>query len=241
MVEANKKDKRNLVIIIMPKISVIIPVYNAQDTINDCLKSIFNQTFKDLEVIAVNDGSTDSSWSILQKWQDKVKILNQANSGAPVARNFGFKKSQGEYVIFCDADVIMKPKMLQKMYDVLEINKNIAYVYSSFKFGWKTFKIWPYDLNKLKLDPYIPTTSLIRRHCFPGFDESLKKFQDWDLWLTISERGGKGQWLNEVLFCAQSGGTMSRWLPKFFYKLSWLKFVKQYNQAKKIIQNKHHL
>ncbi|MEK7072241.1 MAG: glycosyltransferase family 2 protein, partial [Patescibacteria group bacterium] len=209
----------------MPKISVIIPVYNAQNTINECLNSIFNQTFKDLEVIAINDGSTDSSWSILEKWQDKVKIFKQANSGAPAARNLGFGKSQGEYVIFCDADVVMRSDMLKKMLEVLERNKDTAYVYSSFKFGWKTFKIWPYDLNKLKLGPYIPTTSLIRRSYFPRFDESLKKFQDWDLWLTISERGGKGIWLNEVLFYAKTGGTMSRWLPKFFYKLSWLKFV----------------
>ena len=62
----------------MTKISVIIPVYNAQKTINQCLRSIFNQTFKDFEVIVVNDGSTDSSWSILESWQDKIKIFNQA-------------------------------------------------------------------------------------------------------------------------------------------------------------------
>ena len=225
----------------MPKISVIIPVYNAQDTIEDCLNSIFSQTFKDLEVIAVNDGSTDLSWTILEKWQDRVKIFSQKNMGAPVARNFGFAQSQGDYVIFCDSDVVMKPVLLEKMHQTLEKNKDKAYAYSSFKFGWKTFKIWPYDLNKLKLGPYIPTTSLIRRNYFPGFDESLKKFQDWDLWLTISEKGGEGIWLSEVLFCAKTGGTMSRWLPKFFYKLSWLKFVKKYNQAKTIIQKKHNL
>lgn len=225
----------------MPKISVIIPVYNAQNTIDECLKSVFNQTLNDLEVIAIDDGSTDSSWSILEKWQDRVRIFSQKNMGAPVARNFGFEKSQSDYVIFCDADVLMRHDMLKKMLEMLENNKEMAYVYSSFKFGWKTFKIWPYDLNKLKLGPYIPTTSLIRRNYFPRFDESLKKFQDWDLWLTISERGGKGIWLNEVLFCAKTGGTMSRWLPKFFYKLSWLKFVKKYNQAKAIIQKKHNL
>lgn len=225
----------------MPKISVIVPVYNAEKTINECFESIFNQTFNDLEVIAVNDGSIDSSWSILEKWQDRVKIFNQKNMGAPTARNFGFKQSHGDYVIFCDSDVVMRSDMLQKMYETLEKNKDKAYTYSSFKFGWKTFKIWPYDLDKLKLGPYIPTTSLISRSFFPGFDPILKKFQDWDLWLTISEHGGSGIWINEVLFCAKTGGTMSRWLPKFFYKLSWLKFVKKYNQAKEIIKKKHNL
>lgn len=225
----------------MPKISVIIPVYNAKDTINECLKSVFYQTFKDIEVIAVDDGSVDSSLSILEKWQGKVKVFSQKNMGAPTARNFGFSKSHGDYIIFCDADVVMKSDMLEKMYNVLENNKDKAYVYSSFKFGWKTFRIWPFNLAKLKKGPYIPTTSLIRRKYFPGFDELLKKFQDWDLWLTISENGGEGIWINEVLFGAKTGGTMSRWLPKLFYKLSWLKFVKKYNQAKVIIQKKHNL
>ncbi|NCN07375.1 glycosyltransferase family 2 protein [Candidatus Falkowbacteria bacterium] len=225
----------------MSKISVVIPVYNSSQTIGQCLKSVFAQTFKDLEVIAIDDGSTDSSWSALEKWQDRVKIYQQKNMGAPAARNFGFTKSHGDYVIFCDADVIMRNDMLQKMYDRLEANKNKAYAYSSFKFGWKTFKIWPFNLEKLKNGPYIPTTSLIRRNYFPGFDEFLKKFQDWDLWLTISENGGEGIWINEVLFVAKTGGTMSRWLPKLFYKLSWLSFVKKYNQAKKIIQDKHNL
>ncbi len=225
----------------MSKISVIIPVYNTGNTINDCLTSIFGQTFTDIEVIAVNDGSTDSSWSELVKWQNKVKIFNQVNKGAPAARNFGFKRSESDYVIFCDADVIMKSDMLEKMYQVLQNNPDRAYVYSSFKFGWKVFKLWPFNLDKLKLGPYIPTTSLVRRKFFPGFDESLKKFQDWDLWLTISEHGGSGIWIDEVLFKAITGGTMSRWWPKFIYKLTWLKFVKRYNQAKEIIQKKHNL
>ena len=225
----------------MPKISVIIPVYNAQDTINDCLKSIFSQTFKDLEIIAIDDGSTDASLSILKKWADKIKIFKQANLGAPAARNLGFKKSQGEYVIFCDADIIMRQTMLQKVYEALEKNKKAAFAYSSFNFGWKTFKLWPFDLNKLKKMPYIPTTSLIRQSYFPGFDEKLKKFQDWDLFLTISEQGGQGLWLKEILFCARVGGTMSQWLPKFFYKFPWLPAVREYKKAKNIILKKHKL
>ncbi|OGY44587.1 MAG: hypothetical protein A3B89_03995 [Candidatus Buchananbacteria bacterium RIFCSPHIGHO2_02_FULL_40_13] len=228
----------------MTKISVIIPVYNAQKTINQCLRSIFNQTFKDFEVIVVNDGSTDSSWSILESWQDKIKIFNQENKGAPAARNFGFEKSSGEYIIFCDADIIMKPTMLEKMSWVLDKDKDLAYVYSSFKFGWKTFKLWPFDLAKLKQMPYIPTTSLIRRNYFSGFDQSLKKFQDWDLWLTISEKGGKGIWLNEILFLAVSGGTMSNWFPKIFFYLPLQpkkikKEIEKFNSAKEIIKNKH--
>lgn len=222
-------------------ISVIIPVYNAAQTIENCLASLLGQTRTELEIIAVNDGSTDNSGAILEKYQDKIRILNQENYGAPTARNRGFEASRGEYVIFCDADIIMKPNMLALMEQKLTENPAAAYVYSSFKFGFKTFKLWPFDPAKLKKMPYIHTSSLIRREFFPGFDENLKKFQDWDLWLTILERGGQGIWLDQSLFSIKSGGTMSAWLPKIFYQLPWLKKVKAYRQAERIIKIKHNL
>lgn len=224
-----------------PKISIIIPVYNSAHTIKSCLKSIFSQTFKDFEVILVNDGSTDKIRSVLRSWENKIQIFHQKNQGAPVARNFGFGKSQGEYVIFCDADIVMLPNMLKDLLEILERKKAFAYSYSSFKFGWKKFKLWAFDEEKLKQMPYIHTTSLIRRENFPGFDEKLKKFQDWDLWLTMLEKGDKGVWVDKVLFKVKSGGTMSSWLPKFFYKFPWSKKVKKYKEAEKIIKEKHNI
>ena len=91
---------------------------------------------------------------------------------------------------------------------MLDENEDISYVYSSFKFRWKTFKLWEFNAEKLKEMPYIHTTSLIRREHFPGFDPKLKRMQDWDLWLTMQEKGYKGKWINEVLFktvCSNSG------------------------------------
>lgn len=225
----------------MPKISVIIPVYNSSKTIGQCLNSIFDQTFKDVEVIVVNDGSTDKSLAILEKFDDRIILLNQENRGAPIARNNGFEKSRGEYVIFCDADVIMKSEMLETMLGVLEAGQEYAYVYSSFKFGFKKFKSIFFSDEKLRQMPYIHTTSLIRRSFFPSFDENLKKFQDWDLWLTILENGGRGLAINRVLFSVKSGGTMSSWLPSFAYKIPWLRGVKKYKEAEKVIKEKHNL
>ena len=123
-------------------ISVIIPVYNQAKSIRKCLKSVFNQTFKDFEVIVVNDGSTDSFKVAIRPWETKIKLFNQANQGAPKARNFGFSKSKGEYVLFCDADIVMKPYMLEKMHTLLLRKKAFAYAYSSFKMGLKKFKLW---------------------------------------------------------------------------------------------------
>ncbi|MFA6215494.1 MAG: glycosyltransferase family A protein [Patescibacteria group bacterium] len=225
----------------MPEISIVIPIYNAKKTLEKCLESIFNQTWKNFEIIAVNDGSTDSSLEILKNYQDKITVINQPNLGAAAARNHGAKIAKSPFLIFCDADITMKPKMLATMFDALKKNPGAMYAYSSFRFGAKIFKLFPFSAAKLKKMPYIHTTSLIRQERFPGFDEKLKRFQDWDLWLTMLERGDTGVFIPELLFTAKAGGTMSSWLPKFFYRFPWSKKVKAYQAAEKIIKQKHDL
>ncbi len=226
------------------KISVIIPCYNRASVISRCLDSVLAQTYKNIEIIIVNDGSTDDLETALKPYLDKIKLIEQANQGAPVARNAGFAKSIGELVIFCDSDVIMNPDCLQKMAAALEKNQEAAFAYCSFRFGWKKFRLYPFTAERLRQMPFITTTSLIRRECFPGFDASLKKFQDWDLWLTIWEKYGRGGiWIDQVLFKAITGGTMSSWLPGFVYKLPFIKNknVEKYKAAREIIKKKHNL
>lgn len=89
------------------KISVIIPVYNAEKYLAETLDSVLNQTFTDFEVIAVNDGSTDNSLNILNEYGNKdsrIKIFSNSNSGVSTARNTGIEKASGEYICFIDAD-----------------------------------------------------------------------------------------------------------------------------------------
>lgn len=91
----------------MPKISVIVPIYNVEKYLQECLDSIINQTFKDIEIICVNDGSTDSSLEILNKYAEqdqRIKIINQNNQGLSAARNTGIKYANGEYISFIDSD-----------------------------------------------------------------------------------------------------------------------------------------
>lgn len=227
-------------------VSIVIPLYNHSKSLKDCLESINNQTFKNYEIIIVNDGSTDSTPEELELSlkpfnQLTIQLINQSNQGAPTARNNGFAKSTGQYVLFCDADVVMQPAMLEKMNRVLDENQDISYAYSSFKFGWKKFKLWEFDAQKLREMPYIHTTSLMRREHFPGFDPTLKRLQDWDLWLTMLEQGHKGKWIPEVLFTVKAGGTMSKWLPSFVAKLGLGKKAKEYQEAVALIKTKHHL
>ena len=91
----------------MVKISIIVPVYNTEPYLEQCLDSIINQTLEDIEIICVNDGSTDNSLSILEEYASKdnrIRIINQENKGQGFARNNGLKNVNGEYVLFVDSD-----------------------------------------------------------------------------------------------------------------------------------------
>ena len=173
-----------------------------------------------------------------------IKIINQTNQGAPVARNCGFKEANGEYVIFWDADTIAQPEMLAKMVEVLEKNPENSYVYCDYKFGWKKMPSQEFDAGALKKQNYIDTTSLIRMKDFCGFDPALKRFQDWDLWLTMFEKNKIGIYLSECLYSKIVRGRkgMSGWLPKIFFKLPFkIKDVKEYEVAREIVLKKHNI
>lgn len=105
----------------MPKISVIIPVYNVENYLRECLDSIINQTFKDIEIICVDDCSTDNSLDILNEYAQKdnrIKVFEQKeNSGQGAARNFGISIAQGEYITFVDPDDYIESTMYEKMYN----------------------------------------------------------------------------------------------------------------------------
>ncbi|MDD5291487.1 MAG: glycosyltransferase family A protein [Patescibacteria group bacterium] len=234
-------------------ISIIIPIYNQADKLSKCLDSILAQTYKDYEVIIVNDGSMDNIKDVLENQKSKIKnknhnvklkIVNQENLGAPSARNRGFEESEGDFLFFCDADAVLIPEALETMLGALESHPEASFAYSSFLWGKKLFKVGPFSTEKLKAGPCIHTMSLIRREAFPkgGWDESIKKLQDWDLYLAMSENGRKGFWIDKVLFKIKPGGTISSWLPSFAYKLlPFLPTVKKYREAVKIIKNKHNL
>lgn len=226
----------------MELVSVIIPVYNHVEELNATLRALFAQSYQDFEAIVVDDGSTDDLASILMEWGDKIAVINKKHEGAPAARNTGAHQARGEYLLFLDADVELRRDALEQFVQALRRNPNSAFAYSSFKFGFKNFAGRAWDLSELKNKNFIHTTSLIRKKSFPGFDESLKRFQDWDLWLTIMEKGGKGIFISDVLFRIKTRRQgISKWLPKIAYKLPWLKAVKEYNRTAEIIKKKHNL
>ena len=115
----------------MPKVSVIVPVYNEEKYLAKCINSLANQTMKDIEIILVNDGSTDSSLSIMEQffqlYKDKITIIDKPNGGAGSARNIGLDISSGEYIKFVDADDYLKLDIIDKMYNIAKEN-NVSLV-----------------------------------------------------------------------------------------------------------------
>ena len=100
-------------------ISIIVPAYNASKYIEKCLNSILSQTYKNFEIIVVNDGSTDNTLDILKKCSeqsDKIKIVAQKNKGVSAARNNGLEHAKGQYIAFVDADDTLEQEFLERMY-----------------------------------------------------------------------------------------------------------------------------
>ncbi len=230
-----------------PKVSVIIPVYNHAEALDDCLRSLEQQTFQDFEIIVVDDGSSESVRKSQTTNRKTEWVRFEENRGAPAARNEGFRRSKGEYVIFLDADAVLRPDALERMLGALDTHPEADFAYPSFQFGWKMFQGRPFDEHALQTSNYIHTSALIRRDAYPGFDESLKKFQDWDLFLTMAERGSRGVWIDEVLFSLKARGTMSNWVPALTYAVPWPLFggmprsVRKYRDAERVIREKHGL
>ena len=121
----------------MVKISVIIPVYNVSKYLDEAITSVLNQTFEDMELICVNDGSTDNSQSILEKYalkDSRVKIYNKSNGGCGSARNFGLDIASGDYIYFFDPDDRLSPNTLKKSYNSAVLNKTSIVIFKAMSF-----------------------------------------------------------------------------------------------------------
>ncbi len=127
-INSNNDDKIRLNNSKVPKISVIIPTYNKEKYLNECLDSVINQTLKEIEIICVNDGSTDNSLTILKEYEKKdkrIKIINQENSGVAIARNRAMDISKGEFIAFLDSDdKIINDNSLENLY-YAAVNNNV--------------------------------------------------------------------------------------------------------------------
>ena len=183
----------------IPLVSVIIPTYNRIKYINRAIESIFAQTYKNYEVIVVDDGSALDVKEAIRSYMNGITYVYQEHGGLAAARNTGINISKGKYLAFLDDDDVFEPKKLEIQIPILEENTDIGFVYSDHILFNEHFSLCVSDMrcpigqdfNKVFFMDHriaIPTV-LIKRECFDGvglFDEFLRQHEDGNLLLRIS-------------------------------------------------------
>lgn len=192
-------------------ITVVIPTFNRENTIKRCIKSVLNQTYNDIEVIVVDDNSTDNTFKIISQMADnRIRYhRNKKNVGACASRNLGISMAKGDYIAFQDSDDEWLPEKLKKQISYL-LNQNCDLVFCSlFRISVENKEIYPpyTPCNNSKLyeqllfENCVGTVTLLgKRVVFENikFDERMPRFQDWELMLRIS-RVYDVKYLNETL------------------------------------------
>lgn len=194
----------------MAKATVVITCYNNYDTISKTYNSVLNQTYKNFEVIIVNDGSDQQTTSILNSFSnDKLTVMHQQNQGVVTARNNGIKKSNSEYILMLDADDYLENSFLEKAISILQLNSKIGVVTSYYNVYNKNRFLRLVQLQNLtNLEDFlkenrIPSNALFRKICWEqvnGYDTLFNQgYEDWDYWLSISINGWDFEIIKEPL------------------------------------------
>lgn len=193
----------------MASVSVVIPCYNAGDLLIEAVESALAQTHLDLEVVVVDDGSTDPRTRQLlaeASWP-RTRIIHQENAGPAAARNTAIRHSRGDYILPLDADDKIESTYVEKALAVMVGNPNVGIVYcKANKFGAETgpWTLPAYSLRELVIDNVIFVTSLFRRSDWElvgGFNQSLRHgVEDYEFWVKIVGLGREVVQLDEYLF-----------------------------------------
>jgi hypothetical protein len=183
-------------------VSVIIPNYNHADYLPDAIDSVLQQEYDPVEIIVVDDGSTDHSGQVAERYGDRIRYIWQENQGLSAARNTGLRAAHGEYIALLDADDMLEPTFMTTLVGALADNAQADGAICGYRFvddddnplsQSESRQIDPDELYGVLLDGnfLVPESILVRRHCYDAvgpFDESLRASEDWDMWLRISRR-----------------------------------------------------
>lgn len=180
-----------------PAISVITPVYNSEKYLEETLDSILNQTFSNLEIICIDDGSSDNSLAILRKYQkqdNRIKVMTQQHLGVVVARNNAIQEAQGEFIYLLDSDDVVDKTVIEKSYDAIIADKGDVITCRVRRFGLLNEGVQYLLPNKVNmaLCNCLGQSVLFRKSLFEqsgGFDPAFNKgIEDYDFFLNLMYR-----------------------------------------------------
>lgn len=206
------------------RVSVVIPCYNSSQTVAKAIESALGQTHPSVEVVVVDDGSTDDSAQVCARFGDRIRLVRQPNRGLSAARNAGVEAATGEYVTLLDADDMLLPACLARRVTLLDVDPKLGLVA-----GW--FREIDADGNLIERTPEVrqvwreaPFRQAVRRNWGPpvgwtfrrdayfrvgGFDPLLRSCEDWDFVIRIASRYGIGYDTEPSVLYRKSEGQMS--------------------------------
>ncbi len=200
----------------MPEVSVIIPTYNRAGYVVQAVESVLSQTLGDLDVVVVDDGSTDDTARVLGTIRDpRLRPMHQANAGRSAARNHGFAESSGQFIVFLDDDDLFLPDKLEKQVGFLHGNPDVGLVASGFNYvdaegqtihvarPWKHVPVLDWRSCVLRFGALHLSAVLIRRAAILNmgvpFHSGLEPFEDTDFFVRLCLTGCEMVWLKEVV------------------------------------------
>lgn len=190
-------------------IAIIVTCHNYGRYLRQCLRSIEAQVLKPATVLVVDDASTDETEAVARQFPD-VEYHRVGFQNANRSRNFGFAQVSGEWVVFFDADNFMAPEFLDALHAAARPGLDFVYCdrvnFTEGDGSWhpepEGVRIsGPFEPARLRESNYVDLAALLRASSFPGFDESLRRYQDWDLWLNVVLRHrGCGHYVPRPLY-----------------------------------------
>lgn len=177
-------------------VSIVIPAYNVERTVRETLESVVNQSYKGLEVIIVDDGSTDNTFNIITEFAkdySNIQVFKKYNEGLPATRNYGFQFVSGEYLLFLDADDILDESYVTSCIEQFQKNNQLDIVYTQTQFFER-------ETGILELATFSKQT-ILRTNCFTAtammksdnfktiglYDTNLKFAEDWEMWIRMTQ------------------------------------------------------
>ena len=195
----------------IPILSIIIPCFNSEATLESTLESVLHQDFQDWEAIIINDGSTDATEEMALKWvnrDNRFNYFSKQNEGLGKTRNFGISRAKGKYILPLDSDNLIAKDFANEAVSILENNIKIGVVHGDAEyFGEKSglWKVNEFDLTKMLIGNYIDACAIYRKKNWVevgGYDENMpyQGHEDWELWIAFGSIGVQFKYLDKITF-----------------------------------------